>query len=163
MMATPITTIFLNWLNPRKFYFWIGLFIILLISAGFYVYIGNIKKAKYNKEVKNIPNAGIQGEVRLLFFTVDWCPYCTKAKTPWGDFKTGYHQKIIKGRRIVCEEYNATENTPDKVAYAEATTLIDKYDITGYPTIIMLKDGEKIEFDAKITTYSLERFIEDMV
>ena len=30
-------------------------------------------------------------------------------------------------------------------------------------SIIMFKDGERIDFDAKITSYSLERFVEDIV
>lgn len=161
MTTTPITTIFMNWLNPKKIYFWVGLLIILLFSGGVYVYRTNLSKVKYNREKNNVPNAaGTGGDVRIMFFTVDWCPYCTKAKTPWDDFKTGFHQKTIKGRRIICEQYDATENTAGAL---EASTLIEKYDVKGYPTIIMLKDGEKIEFDAKITTYSLERFIEDMV
>ena len=160
-MTTPITTIFMNWLNPRKMYFWIGLFLILLISVGVYVYTENITNVKYNTNKANVPNgSGSGGDVRIMFFSVDWCPYCTKAKTPWNDFKIGHHQKIIRSRRIICQEYNATENNP---GYKEAKNLIDKYEVKGYPTIIMLKDGEKIEFDAKVTTYSLEKFIDDMV
>jgi thioredoxin-like negative regulator of GroEL len=38
-----------------------------------------------------------------------------------------------------------------------------KHKIDGFPTIIMFKDGERIDFDAKITSYSLERFVEDIV
>lgn len=163
-MITPITAIFMNWLNPKKLYFWIGLLIFLLLFAGVYVYSTNITKIKYNREKDNVPNSGGPGgEVRIMFFSVDWCPYCTKAKIPWGDFKTSHHQKKIKGRRIICQDYNATETKENPGGEIEAKLLIDKYDVKGYPTIIMLKDGEKIEFDAKITTYSLERFIEDML
>lgn len=165
-MTTPITTIFMNWLNPRKMYFWIGLLVILLVSAAVYVYTENITNVKYNGSKKNVPNsAGTGGDVRILFFSVDWCPYCKKAKTPWNDFKIGYNQKMIRGRRIVCQEYNGTESTTEtpNPGYENAKNLIDKYEVKGYPTIIMLKDGEKIEFDAKVTTYSLEKFIDDMV
>ena len=165
-MTTPITTIFLNWLNPKKFYFWIGLLLILLVTAGVYVYTENITNVKYSGNKKNVPNAvGSTGDVRIMFFSVDWCPHCTKAKTPWNDFKIGYNQKMIRGRRIVCHEYNATESTEAKPnpGANDAKNLIAKYEVKGYPTIIMLKDGEKIEFDAKVTTYSLEKFIDDMV
>jgi thioredoxin-related protein len=156
----------MNWLNPMKMYFWILLLLILLIAGGVYVYNKNISNLKYNGNKKNVPNApGSGGDVRIMFFSVDWCPHCTKAKTPWEDFKIGYDQKMIRGRRIVCQDYNATESTTtnENSGLKDAKNLIDKYDVKGYPTIIMLKDGEKIEFDAKVTTFSLEKFIEDMV
>lgn len=158
-MSSSIITIFLNWLNPQKLYFWLGLLIILLISAGIYVYQKNISNLQNNKERKNdVSNtASNGGDIRIMFFTVDWCPYCQKAKDPWNDFKTNYHLKTVNGRRITCKEYNATTESE------ETKLLIDKYDVKGYPTVLMLKDGEKIEFDAKISTYSLERFVADMV
>ena len=160
-MSATITAIFMAWLNPQKMYFWIGFLIILLIAGGVYVYNENISKIKNKNTKKNVSNAaGTGGDVRILFFTVDWCPYCKKAQDPWNDFKTNYHLKTINGRRITCQEYNATEGS---TTVAEATLLIDKYEVKGYPTILMLKDGEKIEFDAKISTYSLERFVADMV
>jgi thioredoxin-related protein len=152
----------MNWLNPQKLYFWIGLLIILLLSAGVYVYNKNISNLKtHNDKKTNIPNApSSAGDVRIMFFTVDWCPYCQKAKDPWEDFVANYHLKTVNGRRITCKEHNATEGSK---TVTEAKPLIEKYDVKGYPTIIMLKDGEKIEFDAKISTFSLERFVTDMV
>jgi len=160
-MSTPITTIFLNWLNPQKIYFWMGLLVILFISAGVYVYNKNISNLQNKKGKNDVPNAASSsGDVRIMFFTVDWCPYCKKARDPWDDFKTNYHLKTVNGRRITCQEYNATDSSP---TLAESKLLIDKYEVKGYPTVLMLKDGEKIEFDAKISTYSLERFVEDMV
>jgi len=138
-----------------------GLLIILLMSAGIYVYNKNISNLKNNTTKKNVPNAaGTSGDVRIMFFTVDWCPYCQKAKDPWDDFKTNYHLKTVNGRRVTCQEYNATEGSSTA---AESQLYIEKYDVKGYPTVFMLKDGEKIEFDAKISTYALERFVSDMV
>ena len=166
-MATPITTIFMNYLNPKKMYFWILLLVILLIVGGVYVYRKNISKLKNHTERTNVPNAsGTGGTVQIMLFTVDWCPHCKKAKDPWEDFVAGYHNKMVNGRRIVCKTYNGTEkeqNDPGYKEYINSKNMADKYEVKGYPTVKMLKDGETIEFDAKITTYSLEQFVEDLL
>ena len=165
-MSTPITTIFMNWLNPKKLYFWVGILIILLMSTGVYIYNQNIAKLQNKTQLTDVPNAaGNGGDIRILFFTVTWCPHCQNAKVPWQDFKTKYNNsKTPKGRRIVCQDLDATLNddgtdTPKSI---ETGLLVAKYKVQGYPTIIMLKDGEQTDFDAKISTYSLEKFVEDM-
>ena len=39
----------------------------------------------------------------------------------------------------------------------------DRYNVEGYPTIKMLYGNQVIDFDAKITTYSLEKFLDNML
>ena len=164
-MSTSIISIFMNWLNPKKIYFWVGILIILLMSTGVYIYSHNIGKLQNKKKMTDVTNTAggtAGGDIQILFFTVTWCPHCQNAKVPWNDFKTKYNKyNTLKGRRIVCKEHDATldDETP---ASKETKVLVAKYKVQGYPTIIMLKDGEQIDFDAKITTYSLEKFVEDM-
>ena len=157
----------MNYLNPKKMYFWILLLVILLIVGGVYVYRKNIGKLKNNTERTNVPNAsGTGGTVQIMLFTVDWCPHCKKAKDPWEDFVAGYNQKEVNGRRVICQTYNVTEKKSGEPGYKEyvnSKNMADKYNIEGFPTVKMLKDGETIDFDAKITTYSLEQFVEDLL
>jgi hypothetical protein len=37
--------------------------------------------------------------------------------------------------------------------------MMDKYSVEGYPTIKLLKDGQVIEYDAKIDKKTLEQFL----
>ncbi len=101
-----------------------------------------------------------------MFFTVDWCPHCKKAVTPWNDFSTSHHNKRINNVNVTCIKYDMTEkDASDPVAYKEYKTAVamgEKYKVDGFPTIKMLKDGQVIDFDAKITSYSLEKFVENM-
>ena len=158
---------FMNFLNPKKMYFWILLLVILLIVGGLYVYRKNIGKLKNNKDRTNVPNAsGVGGNVQIMMFTVDWCPHCKKAKDPWEDFVAGYNQKEVNGNRVICQTYNVTEKKEGESGYKEylnSKNMADKYNIEGFPTVKMLKHGETIDFDAKITTYSLEQFVEDLL
>jgi thiol-disulfide isomerase/thioredoxin len=153
-MATPLSVIFLNFWNPKKMTFWILFLIILLIGGAIYVMSKNRYRVQNNKEITNVPNAqGVGGDITVMMFSVDWCPHCKKAATPWEDFKQAYHGKKVKGRNIRCEKYDLTNDD----------TMGKKYKVDSYPTIKMLKDGQVIDFDAKVTTYALERFVEDMI
>ena len=127
------------------------------------MYTKSYDKIKNKVSSTDIPNApaGSQEEVTILFFTVNWCPYCMKAQDPWDEFTTTHHGKKKNGRTIVCKKYDKTAE--DDTEKQDAINMSDKYNVTGYPTIIMLKDGKKIEFDAKVSTYSLNKFVEDMV
>lgn len=161
-MTTPITAIFLNWFNPKKPFLWFFLFFVLICGASVYMYTNNYSKIINKVSTTDIPNAPAesQQEVTIMFFTVNWCPYCIKAQAPWDDFYETHHGKKKNGRTIICKQYDITaENTTEK---AEAENISGKYNVTGYPTIIMLKDGKKIEFDAKVSTHSLNKFVEDM-
>ena len=96
-------------------------------------------------------------EVIIYFFHVDWCPHCKSALPEWDKFKNEYNNKV-KGKYIIkCKTINCTDET------SEITRLINEYNIEGYPTVKMLKEGNKIEFDSKINFGSLEQFVESMV
>ena len=161
-----IVKIFIDYLNTRKFYLWIFFAILLLLIGGYFVYHRNYNKLKYSEETKNVPNSGSSDDMRIIFFTADWCPHCKQARTPWNDFKAGYHNKRINDIQISCIEYNVTEkDTSDTAKYQEyqiAKGMAEKYKVDGFPTIKMLKGDQVIDFDAKITTFSLEKFVENM-
>lgn len=160
-----LTTLLSDYFNPKKMFFWMLLLVILLIGVAMYVY--STSKSSKN-QLTDIPNAnGRSGEVVVMIFTVDWCPHCKKAKDPWNTFVEGYHNKTFNNYTVKCVEYNLSEvNESDanaKQKYDIAKSASEKYKVEGYPTIKMVKDGQVIEFDAKVTTYSLQKFLEDMV
>lgn len=153
------TSLLYDYFNPKKMYFWMLLLMILLFGVAWYVYTtSNSSKT----QLTDIPNANARsGEVIIMIFTVDWCPHCKKAKNPWNTFVEGYHNKIYNKYTITCVEYNLSE--VDGVVDPIAVSAQEKYKVEGYPTIKMIKDGQVIEFDAKVTTYALQKFLEDMV
>lgn len=160
-----IVKIFMDALNPRKMYLWMGFLLILLFAGGIYVYRQNYNELVKGIEHKNIPNSGSSDDIQILFFTVDWCPHCKNAATPWNDFSTSHHNKRINNVNVQCIKYDITEKDKDDPAYNDYKTalgMVEKYKVEGYPTIKMLKGSSVIDFDAKISSYSLERFVENM-
>ena len=92
-------------------------------------------------------------EAELLLFYVDWCPHCKTAKPVWNDIKSEYENKTINGYKVIFTEVNCTEET------AEVEQMMNKYNIEGFPTIKLLKDGQVIEYDAKPTKDTLTQFL----
>jgi thiol-disulfide isomerase/thioredoxin len=92
-------------------------------------------------------------DAEIMFFYVDWCPHCKTAKPAWNDVKSEYENKTINGYKVIFTEINCTEET------AEVESLMNKYNIEGFPTIKLLKDGQVIEYDAKPTKETLTQFL----
>jgi thiol-disulfide isomerase/thioredoxin len=81
----------------------------------------------------------------IIFFSLDGCSHCEKLKPMWDLFKKNYNNnQYIKLINI------EAENNKE---------LVEKYNIEGFPTILYIKDGEKVsEYDGNRTYESLVKF-----
>lgn len=133
----------------------IGVVILFAIIAFLYYYYYIVpetnSKYKPNSEQISIDDNGNSAE--LLFFYADWCPHCKTAKPIWNDLKTEYQNKTINGYHVVFTEINCSEES------AEVEKLMNQYNVEGYPTIKLLKDGQVIEYDAKPSKDTLTQFL----
>jgi len=137
----------------------IVIFLALLLfafTAGYYYYYYILPEmqAKYkpnNEKVIGDPSKGQTAE--LLFFSANWCPHCKAAKPIWDELKTEYENKTINGYKIYFTAIDCSEET------TETDKLLNQYNVEGYPTIKLLKDGQVIEYDAKPTKATLVQFL----
>ena len=137
--------------NPG-FYLMILVTIIILCVAAYMVF----QKSKPNLKTSIEPGASkpvSSQEAEVLFFYANWCPHCKAAKPHWNEVKNEYDGKTINGYTLKFTDIDCTEETPD---VKQAT---DEYEIEGYPTIKLIKDGQVIDYDAKPTKDTLEKFI----
>lgn len=137
--------------NP-VFYLMILITIIILCVAAYMIY----NQSKPNLKTSIEPGYSNQlssQEAELLFFYANWCPHCKAAKPHWEEVKNEYNEKTINGYTLNFTEIDCTEETPD---VKKAT---DEYDVDGYPTIKLIKDGQVIDYDAKPTKDTLDKFI----
>ena len=88
-----------------------------------------------------------------MFFYTDWCPHCKTAKPIWNDLKSEYQDKTINGYKVIFTDINCSEET------AEVDKMMNQYNVEGYPTIKLLKDGQVIDFDSKPTKKTLTQFL----
>ena len=172
MAPISLTSLWYTYITPRKNYIWFGIFVFFLVLVSVYIYYrvylpALAAKTKYS----NVPNmneadtgelsensSGGGSIVTVYLFSVDWCPYCKKAKPEWDIFVSNYpNGTTVNGRQIYTQYVDCTDaNDPNVIKY------ISTYKIEGYPTVKMVKDGKTIDFDAKVTSYSLEEFVKNM-
>lgn len=128
----------------------VGLFTILAVLY-YYYYVAPQSKFQVNANAQNSSTPTNSAE--LLFFYADWCPHCKTAKPIWNDLKAQYQNKTINGYQVIFTEINCSEET------AEVDKMMNQYNVEGYPTIKLLKDGQVIEYDAKPSKDTLNQFL----
>ena len=128
---------------------------ILFACFGYYGYKYVVaRQANKFKNVANVNNRGLPIDVYM--FSADWCPHCKAAKPDWMAFCDEYDGQEINGFTVTCHTIDCTDDPlPSSVQ-----TLCDKYNKERqFPTVTLVKNGQTIDFDAKITKSSLEQFI----
>ena len=134
----------------------IAVVILFGILAAFYYfyYLAPQMNAQYKPNSEQVGTGSDDSKnAELLFFYADWCPHCKTAKPIWNDLKSEYQNKTINGYRVVFTEVNCSEET------AEVDKMMNQYNVEGYPTIKLIKDGQVIEYDAKPSKDTLTQFL----
>lgn len=132
----------------------------ILIGIAYYFLVyrkNNMEPFEYSINREPSSSSDSNKEAELLFFFADWCPHCIKAKPEWNSMRTEYDGKTINGYIIKFKEVNCTTETE------EVEKMVDKYKVEGYPTVKLLKDGQVIEYDAKVTKSTMEEFLNTML
>ena len=91
---------------------------------------------EYQPSVENFKN----NEVSVVMFHVDWCGYCTQAKPGFNKFMQSNNGKTINGHELNIKMIDC-EKTPENVAMAK------QFNIKGYPTFILTKNGQNTNYE----------------
>ena len=141
-----------NVVSYKQFYIVFALAILFLIAA-MYTYKRYVSPKMKDIYVANqeFTTGGDQAadSVDIYFFYTTWCPHCKKSMPVWRSFKDEIGDNKIKGYRV-----NFLEVDCDK-----DTDTADKFKVTGYPTIKMVKGNQIIEYDAKPDKDTLMQFL----
>jgi thiol-disulfide isomerase/thioredoxin len=141
--------------NKVIMYLLIAVIVFAILYAVYYYYYSNPQMgANYQPNHEQVPeNPTSGGESELLFFYAEWCPHCKTAKPIWESLKSEYANKTINGSVVTFTEVNCTEET------AEVEKMMNQYNVEGYPTFKLLKNGQVIEYDAKPNRETLVQFL----
>ena len=101
-------------------------------------------KNKYNalKKQQLVMMGGSSTEKTVYLFKAEWCGHCQSLKPIWNELKNN-------ANNVKFVEYDADKN-PD---------VMKKYQIEGYPTIMMKKNNKMIEYRSERTADGLLNFI----
>lgn len=138
-------------------YILIASFAAILIGCAYYIYKTYIVPQSDRSMIEgyasgmNIRNDHPNEEVvTLYFFGVEWCPHCKHAKPEWDSFVEENKNKTFNGKKV-----NFVNVDCDK-----DSSLADKYDVSGYPTIKLDTGSNVIEFKSKPEKSALTEFLE---
>ena len=145
-------------LKPYKLYITVTILFLIFFIISYYAYSSfNKKFNSQNTKFNDVANKGRrENDLSIMFFYVDWCPHCKTAKPEWVSFCQEYNQKVVNEYIINCDS-NGTNCTDE--SDNEISMLVSQYKIQSYPTVILIKDGKRYDFDAKVTRSSLEQFV----
>jgi len=140
-------------LSSKHWQFLITVMLCVFTILAYYMYKTYYLPIKDRTYVENKEylKGGYQEGIKLIYFYTDWCPHCKKARPIWEEFKNSsiFNGGKYKGTAITFSEINCDKNPK----------LADKYNITGYPTIKLLKGNKVIEYDAQPDISTLKQFI----
>jgi len=160
----------LNYLNPNKNIsigiLYLFLFLVVLGSIAYYVYHNDYLKIVSKLGEQDIPNTtsnSKKGEIVILYFFANWCPHCQAAKLPIDEVSNKYNDQTVNGYRIKFKPVDCSDvDNKDYNSQDETELLRKQYNVEGYPTIKMIKAGDTIDFDSKITKTTLIEFVQNM-
>jgi thiol-disulfide isomerase/thioredoxin len=148
---------------------------IFFIIACFLLYYLCFLPYKKNKNFKKLLNGEPKNQdITVRFFYADWCPHCVKSKPQWNEYCSQYivdsvdangnniYKATINGYNVTFISYDCSNN--DVISNQDGlSNLLDEYNVNSYPTIIM--DGKDlfVNFDSKITTSSLDKFVNNVL
>jgi thiol-disulfide isomerase/thioredoxin len=141
--------------------------IIVFIFVGLYAYNNYVKKLfdpDYvpNKEFTRhrVNNKGekigssAQKRAIVYYFYADWCPHCVNAKTEMDAINENYNDQKMNNYIITIEYVNCTDPTADE------EKLMKKYNVEGFPTIVLETSSGVVHYDANIKEAEFKTFLE---
>lgn len=124
---------------------------LIFIGLAFYVYNSYVAP-RVNPEY--VPNKEFvkeeqPKEAEFYFFYTEWCPHCKNAKPIIQQLEKDYENQTINNTKIIFRNIDCDKD--EKTA--------DEFNIEGYPTIKLIKEGQIFEYDAKPDYDNLVEFL----
>lgn len=116
-----------------------AILILLLIVVGGYLLFNWCQKGKLEL---------FSGDTKLYFFFAEWCGYCKNFKPEWEKLKAESNLGV-KLEEVDCTDSN---NLP---------ALAKEYDVSGYPTLILVNGSKKVTYEGEREKKAIVSFIKD--
>ena len=143
----------------------IGLLLIILVYFLYYHFLPKLNSDFIpNNEIRHRAGSYIHG-VKLMFFSTSPCPYSDAAKIEWDKLQNEYDgKKKINDIKIKFVGHEGEIGS-------EKEEILDKYNIEGFPTVILVippnnsETGDEIVkyFSGEITKENLETFLKEFL
>jgi len=115
------------------------LILLLAVLVVLYLFYVNYLQEGFDAAPEELESQIKDGKKMVLFYA-DWCGHCKKIKPDWDDAAKEANKEDKKMIKVNCG--GGTEKDKE---------LMSKYNIEGYPTIIIFDNGTPSEYSGKRT------------
>ena len=121
----------------------------------------------YNANLEHqAEGAANSGTANVMVFTADWCPACRRVAAPLAEFRKKYEGGRNNKNSENSENSNkvivTTVDCSDLEETGDAAAIRKKYEVSRFPTVIMVYAGNVIQFEGPITLPNLTEFVDTM-
>tara|TARA_Y100000389_G_C17454236_1_gene516946 strand:+ start:564 stop:1007 length:444 start_codon:yes stop_codon:yes gene_type:complete len=113
--------------------------------------------SEMNGELTSLEVLKDENTMYLIKFYASWCGHCKNMKDEWEQLYHKYEpgKLQVNGNTVKIIQINA--DSPHMKSFVENY----QHDITGFPTIIKLKNGVITEYNGERTFDSMDKFLTD--
>ena len=104
-------------------------------------------------------NGNLRNYAEIYFFHTDWCPYSQEAMPIWKDMKRKMNNKKINKHTLLFKEIDGEKDS------AKMADFEDEYKkkIDGFPTIMLVKENQVVDYEAEVNRENLNEFINSVL
>jgi protein disulfide-isomerase-like protein len=114
------------------------LLIVAILLIVYFIYVNYLKEG-FEVESEDLDEQVKEGKKVVLFYA-DWCGHCKKLKPVWEKAAEKVNKEEKRMIMVNCGD--------DKKGDSD---IMSKYNIKGYPTIMIFEDGEHKEYNGERT------------
>ena len=124
----------------KSYWVFVAGFVVILLFVAMVV-------SRSNKQLPGMESFGDSG-CQFMMFGVPWCPHCVAAKP---EFEKLGSTATIGGRGVSFVYVNPEEDP----------TAAKGYEIDGYPTFFLIKDGQRIKYSGARNQNGFQMFLQE--
>lgn len=132
--------------NVPKVLFLVGLLLILYLIYHFL-----LSKEGFESTPETLED-DIAPQKSMVLFHADWCGHCKKFMPTWDELSSKWNESQNEMKFIKVECGKSAENP-------EHAEIMKKYNIKGYPTILVFENGKSTEYNQGRDKSSIETFL----
>lgn len=136
--------------NSQKVLILVGILLLLYLLHRFY-----LAKEGFESSPDTLEN-DVASQKTMVLFYADWCGHCKKFMPQWNKISSMWNKKSdkkVKMMKVNCG--NASENKTQ-------SSLMEKYNIKGYPTILLFENGNATEYSGNRNEKDLENYLNSL-
>uniref|UniRef100_A0A6C0KMK1 Thioredoxin domain-containing protein n=1 Tax=viral metagenome TaxID=1070528 RepID=A0A6C0KMK1_9ZZZZ len=136
--------------NSQKVLLLVGILLALYLVHRFYLAKEGFESSPQNLE------SDVASQKSMVLFYADWCGHCKKFMPEWNKLSSLWNDKSDKNVKMM--KVNCGNASEDKTQ----ADIMEKYNIKGYPTILVFENGTATEYSGGRKSSELEEYLNSL-